>query len=122
MLNTISIKRRNIALAVILSFITFGIYGLYWVYRLTEESHAFLGRRTTAAGGWVIVFTLITLGIYSFYWVYKIGSTLAQVKNKYNEDESSLPGVCLILSILGLGIIAVVLLQDALNETIDIND
>ena len=37
------IKERNIAVCVVLSIVTCGIYGLYWLYKMVEEADCVTG-------------------------------------------------------------------------------
>ena len=112
--------KRSIPLAIVLSFITVGLYALYWVYTLTEEAHAAAGERTTASGGMVILFSLITCGIYSLYWLYKMGETIIMAKQKRGMAvDTNLPIIYLVLALFGFGIISYALMQSALNDIID---
>ena len=112
--------KRSIPLAIVLSFITVGLYALYWVYTLTEEAHAAAGERTTASGGMVILFSLLTCGIYSFYWLYKMGETIVMAKQKRDMTaDTNLPIIYLVLALFGFGIISYALMQSALNDIID---
>lgn len=45
------IEQRNIALCIILSIITCGIYGLYWIYKLTEDVNTLKGDPNATSGG-----------------------------------------------------------------------
>lgn len=58
------IEQRNIALCIILSIITCGIYGLYWIYKLTEDVNTLKGDPNATSGGIVILLGIITCGIY----------------------------------------------------------
>ena len=112
--------KRSIPLAIVLSFITVGLYALYWVYTLTEDAHAAAGERTTASGGMVILFSLITCGIYSLYWLYKMGETIVMAKQKRDMTaDTNLPIIYLVLALFGFGIISYALMQSALNDIID---
>ena len=112
--------KRSIPLAIVLSFITVGLYALYWVYTLTEDAHAAAGERTTASGGMVILFSLITCGIYSLYWLYKMGETIIMAKQKRGMAvDTNLPIIYLVLALFGLGIVSYALMQNALNDIID---
>ena len=62
------ITERSIALAIVFSIITCGIYGLYWLYKLSEETDLVLGTRSEASPAMVVVFSIITCGIYNIYW------------------------------------------------------
>lgn len=61
----------------------------------------------TASGGVAILFTILTLGIYDLYWHYKLGK-------KLNDSGA----VYLILSLLGLGIIARAIAQSKINAAV----
>lgn len=56
-------KKRNIALSIIFTLITCGIYGLYWFVCLTDETIRQAGEQKTT-GVMALIFTLITCGIY----------------------------------------------------------
>lgn len=112
--------KRSIPLAIVLSFVTVGLYALYWVYTLTEEAHAAAGERTTASGGMVILFSLLSCGIYSFYWLYKMGETIIIAKQRRGMAvDTNIPLIYLVLALCGFGIISYALMQSALNEIID---
>ena len=61
-------EKRSVVKSVIFTFITCGIYGLYWYYKMTNETHQAVGRETTASGGKAVLFAIITCGIYMIYW------------------------------------------------------
>ena len=112
--------KRSIPLAIVLSFVTLGVYAFYWVYALTEDAHAAAGERTTASGGMVILFSIITCGIYSLYWLYKMGETIVMAKqNRGMTADTNLPIIYLVLALFGFGIISYALMQSALNDIID---
>ena len=112
--------KRSLPLAIVLSFVTLGVYAFYWIYALTEDAHAAAGERTTASGGMVILFSLITCGIYSLYWLYKMGETIIIAKQKRGMTvDTNLPIIYLVLALFGFGIISYALMQSALNDIID---
>lgn len=60
------IKKRNIVLAVVLSIVTCGLYGIYWFICLNNDANALTPDDSyTTSGGMAFLFTLITCGIYS---------------------------------------------------------
>lgn len=109
------IKNRNIAMQVILSILTCGIYGLYWFITMTDESNV-LSDEKTASGGMAILLTLVTCGIYSFYWNYKMGQKLNLAGRKYNKSISDNSVLYLVLSLFGLTIVNYCLIQSDLNK------
>lgn len=110
------IQQRNIALCIIFSLITCGIYGLYWLYTMTEDTNRLSGNPNATSGGMVILFSLITCGIYLWYWMYKRGEILDQVKTARGLQSSNSGVLYLILSILGLSIVSYALIQNELNN------
>lgn len=98
-------KNRNIALCIIFSIITFGIYGIYWFICLTNEMNMATPDDTyQTSGGMAFLFSLLTCGIYSFYWNYRMGQKI---------DNADL---FLILSIFGLGIVNYCIAQSFIND------
>ena len=108
------IQERNIAIAVILSIVTCGLYGIYWMIKPNDEVNQICGDTQATGGGLVFLFTLITCGIYGWYWMYKMGEKCDQIKG-VNGSSGIL---YLILGIFGLGIVSYCLMQDTINKVI----
>ncbi len=110
------IERRDIAISVVLSIITLGIYALYWMYQISEDVNALVGRQWHCSSGIVILLTIVTFGIYGIYWWYMAGQALDEY---IVSKESGMPGsrgvVYLVLSIFGLSIVSLALCQNELN-------
>jgi len=114
------VEKRNIALAIVLSIVTFGIYGLYWLYTMTEDVHRLVGRQTTASGGLVVLFSLITCGLYLLYWLYKMGESISEAKEvRGMRAENSAGIIYIVLSVFGLAIVSEALIQSSINDIID---
>ncbi len=58
------IRRREIALCIIFSLLTCGIYGIYWMYKMGERLDRVTGKSNT--GILYIVLTFLGLGIVSY--------------------------------------------------------
>ena len=69
-------KKRNIALCIIFSIITFGIYGLYWFVHITNDVNTLANPEKKTSGGVALLLTIITCNIYGIYWAYKMGGLL----------------------------------------------
>ena len=108
-------KKRSIAGCIILTFVTFGIYGIYWFVKLTNETNRLAPEEATMSGGLAFLVTLCTLGIYGLYWGYKLGKKMDIISGK--ESNSGI--IYLLLTLLGLGIIAEALAQNELNGRIE---
>ena len=55
--------KRNIVIYVILTLVTCGLFGLFWMIVLNDDSLAAAGESGTS-GGTVVILTLVTCGIY----------------------------------------------------------
>ena len=106
------INKRSIGVAILLSIITCGIYGIYWFITLTDEANKVSGHNAPS-GGTAFLFTLLTCGIYSIYWSYKMGEKMYEAGKMHGKDIENNSILYLILSILGLGIINYCLIQSS---------
>lgn len=113
----VPIKERNIALCIILSIVTCGIYGIYWLVCLVDDLNVASGRVGDTSGGMVVLLTIVTCGIYGMYWAYKAGEKVAYVKQRSTGVMGGNDSVLyLILSIIGFSIVVYALLQSELNK------
>ena len=110
------IERRNIAVCIVLTLVTCGIYGIYWIVCLTNDVNTVSGDVNGTSGGMVVLLTIVTCGIYGIYWAYKQGEKLDFTKNNGGIPSSNSGVLYLILQIFGFGIIAYALMQNELNK------
>ena len=112
----VMIERRNIAVCIVLTLVTCGIYGIYWIVCLTNDVNTVSGDVNGTSGGMVVLLTIVTCGIYGIYWAYKQGEKLDFTKNNRGIPSSNSGVLYLILQIFGFGIIADALMQNELNK------
>lgn len=113
-------KEKNIALCIILSIFTCGIYGIIWFISMTDDAVRLNdGIEFNTSGGTAFLLTLITCGIYGYYWAYKMGKSLMIAGEKKNISISDNSVLYLVLYIFGLGIVADCLIQSDLNKLIN---
>lgn len=113
----VPIKARDIAVCIILSIVTCGIYGIYWLVCLVDDLNVASGRVGDTSGGMVALLTIVTCGIYGMYWAYKAGEKIAYVKQRNTGIMDGNDSVLyLILSIVGFSIVVYALLQSELNK------
>lgn len=110
------VQQKNIALYIILSFITCGIFGLYWLYTLTEDLKAISGDVNATSGGMVILLSIVTCNIYQLYWLFKQGDTIDKVKSSRGMPSSNSGILYLLLSFFGLSIVSYALMQNEINN------
>ena len=111
-----SIQKRSIALCIVLSVVTCGIYALYWLYCLAEDTNRVASRQGAASGGMVLLLSIVTCGIYEFYWLYRAGEELDRLRTDRGGLQGHLGLLYMLLAIFGLGIISYALMQSELNE------
>lgn len=110
---------RNVAAVILLSIFTCGIYALYWFVVTTNEIERELGSDSDgscASGGVALLLVIITCGIYYLYWWYKQAKRvelLGEINGVRISDNSL---VYIILSIFGISIVSMALMQSDLNK------
>lgn len=109
------IQKRSIAMCVILSIITCGIYGIYWMIQLNDEINEIVGDTQATSGGVVFLLSFVTCGIYGLYWLYKMGEKCDNIKGA----NSSSAIVYLILGLFGFSIVSYCLMQDTINKAVE---
>ncbi len=109
------IQKRSIAVCIILSIITCGIYALYWMACLNNDTNTASNTFGTS-GGMVVLLTIVTCGIYGIYWAYKQGEKIDAAKNNRGVSSGNSGILYLLLTIFGLSIVAWALMQNELNQ------
>ena len=109
--------KRSVGVAILLSFVTCGIYAFYWLYQLLS-SHYKLNNLPNNAGMDIVLY-IVTCGLYGIYLGYKIGkleSTAHHAMGMAPRDDSIL---YLILTIFGLWVVVYAIVQSNLNTMVD---
>ena len=109
--------KRSVGVAILLTFVTCGIYGYYWLYQLLT-SHYRLNNLPSNAGLDIVLY-IVTCGIYGYYLAYKMGkleSTSHHMLGAPPRDDSVL---YLILTIFALWIVVYAIIQSNLNAMVD---
>lgn len=108
-------RHRNIALCIIFTLITCGIYSIYWMIVLNDDMLDALQEEGTS-GGMVFLLSLITCGIYGLYWMYQMGTRVDRLNSRYGRYTDNSGMLYLVVSLLGFGIILYVVMQNELNH------
>jgi hypothetical protein len=108
------VVKRSIALCIILSLVTCGLYSLYWFVVITDDLNTVSGQPDTS-GGVSLLLTIVTCGIYGLYWAYRCGEKVDRAKQMRNIPASNGGVLYLILYMFG-GIIAYALIQNEINN------
>lgn len=110
------IKEKNIVVSILLSFVTCGIYSLYWWFTITDDVDNISENPTKRNGVVIILLSLVTCGIYSFYYWYQNGKLMEEANQRKGVNGTSNSILYLILSIFGLSIVNYVLVQSDINK------
>ena len=110
------VQNRNIAMCIVLSLVTCGIYGLYWFVTLTDDTNTVSGETEGTSGGMALLLTIVTCGIYGWYWAYKQGEKMDKACMSRGMVQSNSSVLYLLLCIVGLAIVAYAIMQDKLNQ------
>lgn len=105
-----NIKQRNIVTAIILSFLTCGIYSIYWIVMLVKDAVSVKDANDSAVLEIVLSIFLFPVGL--FLTEKKLAEGCAE-KGIEHKDNSI---VYLIISLFGLGIVSMCLMQNDLNK------
>jgi hypothetical protein len=111
-----TIQKRNIALYIVLSIVTCGLFGLYWFCTLNDDTNKVSGHPEAVGGVVVILLTIVTCGIYSLFWMYNMGTRIDEAKVKRGMPGGSTGTLYLVLTIFGLAWVAEIMLQIELNK------
>ena len=108
-------EERNIAVAIILTIVTCGIYGLYWFVVISDDVKEYSNDSEMMSGGVALLLTIVTCGIFGFYWAYKLGKNMFSAQQMNNLPATDNSVLYLILELFGLGIVVWAIIQNDLN-------
>ncbi|MFZ1865977.1 MAG: DUF4234 domain-containing protein [Polyangiales bacterium] len=76
-----AIQRREPALVLVFSIITFGLYLPFWYHGVYEDLKTLGGRTPTGHGFWLdFLFVIVTLAIYGIWVDYQISRQIAEIE------------------------------------------
>jgi cytochrome bd-type quinol oxidase subunit 2 len=105
-----AIKNRNIVTCILLTLITCGIYGIYWIVMMTKEA---VSVKDPADSAILEIVLMLLLPFVGFFLAEKKFAEGCAARGIAHEDRSIL---YLILGILGFGIVNYCLMQNDLNQ------
>jgi hypothetical protein len=108
------IQKRSIGMAIVLGIITCGIYFIYWEFKIWDSLYRATNRPSSA--GVDVLLGIVTCGIYMIYMMYKGGKMEAEAYAMYGLAEKDEAALYLILSIFGLGVVALAIMQNNINN------
>ena len=99
----IPIYKRKVGICILLSIITGGIYAIFWMYLLVKNVRALKQDNSSCTEE---MLCLLFVPFYALYWWYTRGN---DVKSLLDARDY------LVLSIFGLGIVAMAIMQNDFN-------
>ena len=112
------VQTKNIGLSVILTLITCGIYGFYWLYCIARDLNELTVSQNQEKGpdaGLVVILSIVTCGIYLIYYFWKAGKMVSSLTYENGTHPSDDSIVLMVLSILQLSIVSYCILQSNIN-------
>jgi len=105
----------NIALYLLLTIVTLGLFNLYWNYRQMRSCNELLGRDEFSFVLWLLL-VIVTCGLYHFYYQYRMGAALNEIQRLEELPVTEgLPVLSLVAAVLGVGVVADCIHQHELN-------
>lgn len=105
-----AIKQRNIITSILLSIVTCGIYGIYWVIMLAREA---VSVKDPSDNGLLEIVLMLFLPFLGIFLAEKKLAEGCAARGIPHTDNSIL---YLVLGLVGLGIISICLMQNDLNK------
>lgn len=102
-------KERNIAISVILSILTCGIYLIIWQWSLNNELKVYNKKPENSLVCFLL--SLVTCGIYYIIWMYNIGKEIEEAGGDKNASM-----IYLILTVVGLSFVGLAMAQNEVNK------
>lgn len=102
---------RSIAVSLILTLVTCGLYNFYWQYRQMLAANEMLQQDKYRFLPWLL-FTLISCGLYHVYHEYRMSTDLAELLGR---DPRSDGLIAVLLSVFGLSFVVDAIQQSHIN-------
>lgn len=115
--NPVYIQKKSIGLYLLLSIVTCGLFGLYWLYSIAKDVDTLCKNQSSSmSAGNVLLLSVLTCGIYTIYFFYKACKNLHALhfSNGYVAADDSI--ITMVLALFGFSIISCCILQSTLND------
>ena len=108
----IQIKRKSIGKCILLSIITFGIYGIFWMASVEKNVRSMEKNEKSIAP---VVLLWCFVPFYSLYWFLTRGKKIRNGFKELNCSAGTSGALSLIFAIFGLGMLSMVIMQSDFN-------
>lgn len=110
-------KNRSIVMSIILTIVTCGLYGIYWMVVLTDDVVYANEREVyTTSGGAALLFGILSCGLYYLYWAFQMGKAMQVAQEKRNVRSSDKSLLYVILLLAGFNLVSLCIIQNDVNN------
>lgn len=112
-------EERSVALVIILTIVTCGIYHLIWIYQVSSEIRDYTEDMNINPGLEVLL-CIVTCGIYTVFWYYIMGERIGRAQQRAGLPVDN-EGVLYLILMIGryfipfVGLVAQGIVQHKLN-------
>lgn len=103
------LETHDVALRLILTVVTCGLFGLYWIADLTDDIHRLSGKPQTPKGLTAALLTFVTCSVYFYYWLYKISGELVEARREMGLALDSVKNSLYTVAIVFMTLVATAL-------------
>lgn len=108
-------EERGIAVTLLLILLTCGIWGLVVQYKIGDEISRHQGKGQINAG-MDLLLVFLTCGLWGIYLMYKYPKVLQEITIEEEMPVVDLAVPCILLTIFGFHLVALLILQNELNK------
>jgi len=108
-------ERRDIAMTLLLILVTCGFYGLVVQYKIGDELNRHQGKNQINPG-MDLLLIFLTCGLWVFYLMVKYPKALQEITTEEGVTPVDMVVPCLLLTIFGFHLVALLILQGELNK------
>ena len=102
---------RSVALGIILTLVTFGLYGFWWQHKKMRAVNQMLGKKKYGFLLWLL-FCVLTLGLYHIYHQYRMSEDVATARGRSESNDGL---IAVVLCIFGLTLLVDAIQQSQIN-------
>ncbi len=108
-------EEQSIVLDLVLVVVTCGIWGLAAIHRIGTDLNRHAGREIVTPT-MDIILILVTCGLWGIYLAYRYPTALNEIERAENVPGSDIMVICVVLTVVGIGFISTMIMQDQLNR------
>jgi len=108
-------KKRNIAISILLTLVTLGVYWIIWFINVANDISK-LQPNSGVKAGKDLLLPIVTFGFYFIYLMYKYPKVITNIEMEKGKQVHDFAILSIILAVLGFSIIPWCMIQAELNK------